>query len=94
MEIQSDFFISAVMAICGLLMHICKKMIQASADDESPIGPVHYFTGHPWQTCLSILGTIAMLLVSYETGTLNAMSAFLAGVAGNSAAETIGSRKA
>lgn len=92
--VSSTLIVSVVLGLAGMLTHQLKQFIQLTvdADGGNRIGAVQYWT-HNWpQTALSLIGTTTVMLLAWYAGDLNPVSSYLAGLAGNTAAEAIGSR--
>ena len=96
MEIATDqnktLYISLVLGLAGAITHQLKQYVQALSDKAQPLGALIYWTKNWPQTCLSVIGTIVVMALAAYAGDLNPVSAYLSGLAGNSAAELIGSR--
>lgn len=85
--------ISLALAVAGMLTHQLKQFIQARADGGESFSAVSYWTKNWPQSALSVVGTSALVLIGYWQGALDPLAAYLSGIAGNTAAEVIGSRK-
>lgn len=79
------------MAVCGILTHFCKHLIQARKTNPD-LTWRNYWTNNIPQTILSVVGTIVLCVVAVETDSASAMMFFSCGVMGNSAADIIGDR--
>lgn len=86
-----EYLVWALMAICGVLTHFCKHLLQARQSDPN-LTWLNYWTDHIPQSVLSIVGTIVLFVVAIETGNMNSLMAFACGVMGNSASDIIGKR--
>jgi len=85
--------LSLALAAAGMLTHQLKQFIQAQADGGDAFSAVGYWTKNWAQTLLSLVGTGALVGLAYWQGELTPLAAYLSGIAGNTAAEVIGSRK-
>lgn len=90
---NTALLLSLALAAAGMLTHQLKQFIQAQADGGDAFSAVGYWTKNWPHTALSVVGTGALVGLAYWQAELTPLAAFLAGLAGNSAAEVIGSRK-
>lgn len=79
------------MAICGVLTHYLKHLIQAKRED-STITYISYWNENRPQALVSLIGTIALFVIMLEAEQMNSAVAYFCGFAGNSAADIIGRR--
>lgn len=86
-----EYLIWAGLALCGLITHFLKHLIQARKK-RVEISALEYWRGHRAESIMCIVGTAALFLIGVETGTMNGFTAFACGVMGNSAADIIGKR--
>lgn len=90
METISLFII--VLAVAGMLTHQLKQVVQAKANGGDAFSLVGYWTANWPQTLLAFISSAALVALQVYTGEITPIGAYLAGVAGNSASELIGSR--
>lgn len=79
------------MALCGVLTHFCKHLIEARKSDPG-LTWSNYWTNNIPQSVLSLVGTVVLCVVAVETDSANSMMFFACGVMGNSAGDIIGKR--
>lgn len=79
------------LALCGSASHYLKQMVRAKKN-KSDITFWGYWSDNLLESCMSIIGTVALFLVALEMNQMNGMMAFATGVMGNSAVDLIGNR--
>jgi hypothetical protein len=79
------------MAICGLLTHFLKDLMRIRAEKDK-ISLYEYWVMYPYQTLLSLIGTVVGIVALEEMSQLSSLTAFGAGYMSNSVADVIGKR--
>lgn len=92
MEAFGIDLITAVLALAGMLTHQLKQIVQAQRDGGDAFKIVAYWTANWAQSLLALVSSAALVALQVYTGEATPVGAYLAGIAGNSAAELIGSR--
>lgn len=90
METISAFIV--ILAVAGMATHQLKQIVQAKVDGGAAFSIVGYWTANWPQTLLALISSAALVALQVYTGEITPIGAYLAGVAGNTASELIGSR--
>jgi hypothetical protein len=90
---QQTLLFSTMLGVAGMLSHQLKQIIESKVSKGEAFTLIRYWTDNWPQSVLSVVSTASVLILGAYAGDLNPMSAYLAGIAGNTAAELIGPRK-
>lgn len=89
---MNDLIIWAFLMLAGTSTHFLKQMVTKRRADGSPVGVVTYWSMYPYETLLSVVGALAIFIITWRLGMMNDAVAFSSGYMGNSAADIWGSR--
>lgn len=84
--------IHALLCLLGLAAHFCKELIRIQRDTGAPPHAVRYWSKHPYQTALCVIGAAVGFLGLYEAQQLTSVTAFGCGWMANSMADVMGKR--
>lgn len=87
-----DLAIHFAMLTLGLASHYLKELARITKEDGKPPHPSHYWINYPYQSILSVTGSLAGFIMLYESGQISALTAFGIGYMADSAADIIGKR--
>jgi len=88
---ENTIYIELLMLLVGVYAHFLKTVIQ-SKKDGAPIALRHYWVNNAYQTQLTVITAFLVFMGMLQTGQLDPVSAFFAGIACNSFSDVLGSR--
>lgn len=89
---MNEWVLYTIMLALGLAAHFCKELARINKETGAVPHAVRYWSRHPYQTALCIIGALVGFFALYETQQLTGLTAFGCGWMANSMADIIGKR--
>lgn len=86
-----EMIIWSALVVLGVLLHFLKKVVEARKQEKT-INLKKYWKDNPYNSAITIIGSIVGFLIFWRLGYMNDVLALGTGYAGNSLADMFGDR--